>query len=71
MTVALMSQLMYSVTPAAYLVGERVDLSLGFVQASGELAVLLVALAKLALHSLQLQPQRLTLRLSRPQTTQN
>lgn len=71
MTVAPMSQVMNSVTPAVYLTGERVDLSLGFVQASGELAVLLVALAKLALHPIQLQPQRLALRLSRPQTTQD
>lgn len=47
-----------------YLRGERADLSLSFVQSPGELAVLLMALVKLALHALQLQTQRLALRLS-------
>lgn len=47
-----------------YLRGERADLSLSFVQSPGELAVLLMALVKLALHTLQLQTQRLALCLS-------
>lgn len=55
----------------AYLATEGVDLSLSFVQASGELAVLLVAQMKLALHPLQLQTQRLTLRLSHQQDPTN
>lgn len=52
---------------AAYLAAEGADLSLSFVQASGELAVLLVAQMKLAPQSLQLQTQRLALRLSHQQ----
>lgn len=52
---------------AAYLAAEGADLSLSFVQASSELAVLLVAQMKLAPQSLQLQTQRLTLRLSHQQ----
>lgn len=50
-------------TGAVYLTGEGVDFSLSFVQSSGQLAVLLMAQVQLALHPLQLQTQRLTLRL--------
>lgn len=49
-----------------YLTCEGVDLSLSLVQSPCQLADLLVALVKLTLHSLQLQTQRLPLRLVPP-----
>lgn len=50
-----------------YLAGQRADLSLGFVQSPGQLVALFQALVKFALRPLQLQAQRLPLRLQQQQ----